>query len=113
MAPSSTCSPDAGKVWIHILQGIELTTHVLKISQVPVVDEVLFEEILFEEFCKQQMKRLEEMEPTEESIVFSYMWKLNDNLKTLFDLEGFSDKITRGENITVLHNAMDAIEQEP
>ena len=95
-----------------------MTIHVLKISQVPVVDEVpfdevLFEEILFEEFCKQQMKRLEEMEPTEESIVFGYMWKLNDNLKTLFDLKGFSDKITRGENITVLHNAMDAIEQDP
>ena len=53
-----------------------------------------------------------EMEPSEEAIV-GYMAALNENLIKLFDLKGLSDKIIQGMNITSLHNAMDAIEQDP
>ena len=59
------------------------------------------------------MKELMEREPTEESIVFGRMASLNFALEKLFDLKGISYKITQGQNITVLHNAMDAIEQDP
>ncbi len=41
------------------------------------------------------------------------MARLNFALEKLFDLKGLSDKITQGSNITVLHKAMDAIEQDP
>ena len=70
-----------------------------------------FVEIPFEEFCELSMKQLEQMEPPPRVILFGRTAMLNDNLRTLFELKGISDKFKR-KRITTPPSAPDEIEDE-
>jgi hypothetical protein len=67
-------------------------------------------EIPSEEFCELSMKQLEQQEPSQRAILFGRMYMLNDNLRTLFELKGISDKFKRKRNAT-LHSTTDEIEE--
>jgi hypothetical protein len=71
----------------------------------------VFVEIPFEEFRELSMKRLMETEPSQRAILYGRMAELNDNLRTLFELKGISDKFKR-KRITTPYNAADDIEDE-
>jgi len=70
-----------------------------------------FVEIPLEEFRELSMKQLEQQEPCQRAILFGRMVMLWDNIKTLFELKGISDKFKR-KRITTPYNAPDDIEDE-